>query len=118
MVMAKVRSSIWSEASTALLFRAPTIRGLAQEIVSAKANEVEKTDLSIPRAPFTVAQRAAGLEVWPVHAEFLQQDPADPAEAQVRPRQLGFWCTQCPARYLYCEIQGLRSQICFICSAQ
>ena len=99
MVMAKVRASIWSEASTALLFRAPTIRGLAHEIESAKGNEAEKTDaLSIPRAPFTDAQRAAGLEVWPVHAEFLQQDPRDPAEAQVRPRQLDIYCSLMPRK--------------------
>ena len=42
MVMAKVRASIWPDAPTALLFRAPTVRGLAQEIEAAKGSAAQK----------------------------------------------------------------------------
>ena len=83
MVMAKVRACIWSEAPTALLFRAPTIRGLAQEIEAAKGSVAQKTDLAIPRAPFTDAQRAAGVEVLPVQADLLEPKSADRTESQV-----------------------------------
>ena len=83
MVMAKVRAGIWSDAPTALLFRAPTIRGLAQEIEAAKGSAAQKTDLAIPRAPFTDAQRAAGVEVLPLQADLLQADLAYGTEPQV-----------------------------------
>ena len=71
MVMAKVRASIWSDAPTALLFRAPTIRGLAREIKISKGSAAQTTDVAIPRAPFTDAQRAAGVEVLPIQADFF-----------------------------------------------
>ena len=86
MVMAKVRASIWSGAPTALLFRAPTIRGLAQEIEAARGSAAQKTDLAIPRAPFTDAERAAGVEVLPMQADLLQSDPTHLAETQVTPQ--------------------------------
>ena len=83
MVMAKVRASIWSDAPTALLFRAPTIRGLAHEIKISKGSAAQTTDVAIPRAPFTDAQRAAGVEVLPIQADLLQPDSADGTEPQV-----------------------------------
>ena len=86
MVMAKVRASIWSDAPTALLFRAPTIRGLTEEIKAAKGSASQKTDLAIPRAPFTDTERAAGVEVLPMQADLLQPDPTGLAETQVMPQ--------------------------------
>ena len=83
MVMAKVRASIWPDASTALLFRAPTVRGLAQEIEAAQGSRADTTDASIPRAPFSDAQRAGGIEVLPLQAGLLQQDPDEPTQSQV-----------------------------------
>ena len=83
MVMAKVRASIWSDAPTALLFRAPTIRGLAQEIGAAKGSKADMTDASIPRAPFSNEQRACGIEVWSMQADLLQQDPDILTRSQV-----------------------------------
>ena len=81
--MAKVRASVWPDASTALLFRAPTIRSLAREIEAAKGSRADVTDASIPHAPFSKEQRASGVEVWPMQADLLQQDPDEPPESQV-----------------------------------
>ena len=81
--MAKVRASIWPDASTALLFRAPTIRNLAREIEAAKGSRADTTDASIPCAPFSVEQRASGIEVWPMQADLLQQDPDEASQSQV-----------------------------------
>lgn len=84
--MAKVRASIWPDASTALLFRAPTIRSLAREIEAAKGSRADVTDATISCAPFSDEQRASGVEVWPMQADLLQQDPNEPTQSQVTVR--------------------------------